>query len=220
MHYKLLKGGHLSERKCRDILELFCNDLTATQIADISGVSRVTVNGYLKIIRLAVVGFCEADGNAAKKLPFLKRDSIPGKEETPGAWYGVTMENGIVFSSCLKIIRSDDIRQFCGDYSIVEGDMSNIDLEGFHALADYSSRRLYWKGGNVMRLRSLEPVEEVVDFWNFTKRRLQKFRGMNKSTLHLHIRECEFRYNFRNDDIFTVLTGIISGRQSLAIKPF
>ena len=59
MKNKLLKGAHLSEKKCREILQLFCDDLTATQIAEISGVSRVTVNNYFRLIRSVIAGFCE-----------------------------------------------------------------------------------------------------------------------------------------------------------------
>lgn len=55
----MLKGAHLSERKCREILHYFCEDLTATQIAAITGVSRVTVNAYLKLIRTRLAQFCE-----------------------------------------------------------------------------------------------------------------------------------------------------------------
>src|SRR6187402_2164919 len=60
MKNKYLKGAHLSERKFKEILRLFAEDLTATQIASISGVSRVTVNSYLKKIRQQIARHCES----------------------------------------------------------------------------------------------------------------------------------------------------------------
>jgi transposase len=51
MKNKLVKGAHLSEEQCTEIVRLFCEDLTATQIAEATGVSRITVNNYLKSIR-------------------------------------------------------------------------------------------------------------------------------------------------------------------------
>src|SRR5262245_7525579 len=60
MKNKYLKGAHLSERKFKEILRLFAEDLTATQIANISGVSRVTVNSYLKKIRQQIARHCES----------------------------------------------------------------------------------------------------------------------------------------------------------------
>src|SRR5688572_15471674 len=59
MKNRYLKGAHLSERKVRELLKLFCEDLTATQIANITGISRITVNAYFKLIRTHIAKFCE-----------------------------------------------------------------------------------------------------------------------------------------------------------------
>ncbi len=36
-------------------------------------------------------------------------------------------------------------------------------------------------------------------FWSFAQRRLAKFNGIQASTLPLHLKECEFRWNHRDD---------------------
>src|SRR6185436_4561246 len=59
MKNKYLKGAHLSERKVRELIKLFSEDLTATQIANITGISRITVNAYFKLIRTHIAKFCE-----------------------------------------------------------------------------------------------------------------------------------------------------------------
>src|SRR5688572_1615700 len=57
MKNRYLKGAHISEKKVRELLKLFSEDLTATQIANISGISRITVNAYLKMIRTHIAAF-------------------------------------------------------------------------------------------------------------------------------------------------------------------
>ena len=37
------------------------------------------------------------------------------------------------------------------------------------------------------------------------KVRLSKFRGMNKDTFYLHLKECEFRFNYRKDNLYMLL---------------
>ena|SRR5690349_15138663 len=59
MKNRYLKGAHLSERKVRELIKLFSEDLTATQIANITGISRITVNAYFKLIRTHIAKFCE-----------------------------------------------------------------------------------------------------------------------------------------------------------------
>ena len=42
-------------------------------------------------------------------------------------------------------------------------------------------------------------------FWGFAKSRLSRFRGMHKNTFYLHLKECEFRYNNRNENMYDLL---------------
>jgi transposase len=41
------------------------------------------------------------------------------------------------------------------------------------------------------------------NFWGLAKMRLAKFRGLNRATLHL--KECEFRFNHRRDNLYQLL---------------
>lgn len=59
MKNRFLKGAHVSEVKINELLKLFSEDLNATQIAEISGISRITVNSYLKMIRTLLAEHCE-----------------------------------------------------------------------------------------------------------------------------------------------------------------
>jgi len=42
----------------------------------------------------------------------------------------------------------------------------------------------------------------------FAKVRLVKIRGLSKNTFYLHLKECEFRFNYRNQDLYKVLLKI------------
>ena len=45
-------------------------------------------------------------------------------------------------------------------------------------------------------------VNGIEGFWGFSKTRLSRFRGMSKSTFYLHLKECEFRLNYRDQDLY------------------
>ena len=69
--------------------------------------------------------------------------------------------------------------------------------------------------GMRMKLYLLHPTNnnnhghpEEVDtesFWAFTKLRLTKFNGIPMQTFFLHLKETEFRFNHRYDDIYDEL---------------
>ncbi|HRN55568.1 MAG TPA: hypothetical protein PLL71_03915 [Agriterribacter sp.] len=208
MNYKLLRGGHLPDRKCREIVELFCDDLTATQIADISGVSRVTVNNYFRVIRSVIAAFCE-DG--AGQQPHVLN---PGAVGDSSACYGFRLHKGKVATAWLRGICFTMVQQLYRE-NTAENGKTIPGLDGYHAVADCSNWQLYWPAENDTASSAVNALPEITVFWKYIKSRLQKFRGMNKSTLYLHIKECEFRYNFRDNDVLAVLTGIINSRHYL-----
>lgn len=60
MENKYLKRSHISEAKARQIVRLFCEDLTASQIAELTDLNRKTVNRILTYIRTVIVSYCES----------------------------------------------------------------------------------------------------------------------------------------------------------------
>jgi len=45
-------------------------------------------------------------------------------------------------------------------------------------------------------------INGIENFWGLAKVRLSKFRGMHKSTFNLHLKECEFRFNHRHENLY------------------
>jgi hypothetical protein len=48
-------------------------------------------------------------------------------------------------------------------------------------------------------------INEIENFWGIAKMRLAKFRGLSKSTFYLHLKECEFRFNHRGQNLYKLL---------------
>jgi transposase-like protein len=52
-------------------------------------------------------------------------------------------------------------------------------------------------------------VNGIEAFWSYCKRRLSKFNGINSDKFILHLKESEFRYNNRENDLYQILIKII-----------
>jgi len=48
-------------------------------------------------------------------------------------------------------------------------------------------------------------INGIEGFWGYAKTRLAKFRGMSKRTFYLHLKECEFRFNHRHEEVYKIL---------------
>ena len=57
--------------------------------------------------------------------------------------------------------------------------------------------------GNNEFAKGMNHINEIEA--SYAKMRLYKFRGLSKDKFNLHLKECEFRFNNRNNDLFKIL---------------
>jgi transposase len=221
MKNKYLKGAHLSERKFRELLKLFCEDLTATQIANISDISRVTVNNYLKLIRTHIAKYCEEKNPRYYNngyIPFIPINglAIPlESEETTNrkALFGIYKNTDKIHADV--IIHHDSKEVIDWAKGKLNGHASaelNKMLAPYNAIADFNNYKLHRVINEKDLSKQRTHLDEVDFFWGSLKSRIAKFRGLSGHTLFLHVKETEFRYNNRNGDLFELLTFIIQRR--------
>jgi len=51
-------------------------------------------------------------------------------------------------------------------------------------------------------------INGIEGFWSFAKERFHKYHGINKSNYPFYLKEMEFRFNHRNENIFKLLVDI------------
>lgn len=220
MKNKYLKGAHLSERKVRELLKLFCEDLTATQIANISGISRITVNAYFKLIRTHIARFCEEKNPLRYRngdVAFLPMENGTGHSpEGNGAagkksFYGIFKKEESIYTDKMACIDSGWLYDWLkGRVEADDEVVQRHQLHVYNGIADFNNVRLLRLHSGIHGgVRGRSHIDEIDLFWGMLKARLVKFRGLNGNTLYLHVKETEFRYNFRDADIFEMLLDIL-----------
>ena len=221
MKNRYLKNARIPERKVREVLNLFCQDLTATQIANISGISRITVNAYLKLIRTQIAQFCEEQNPWYFKrslLPLLsgKQTVLAGDADshpTDNQYYGIFKhENYIVTSNITHVDPVWLDNWMRGKIQVPKSTIVLYRLDMFEAIADFNRTKLHRINGEGEFTKGKSKIDEIDLFWGLLKSRIIKFRGLNTNTTYLHVKESEFRYNNRNTDLFNLVHALIQKR--------
>ncbi|HET9056508.1 MAG TPA: hypothetical protein VFN30_06655 [Chitinophagaceae bacterium] len=226
MKNKYLKGAHLSEYKFRELLKLFCEDLTATQIADIINISRVTVNNYLKLIRTHIANYSDKKivdnyNSAPASLAVFNRPHVSLQNEVNQSkpLFGIYKREGKIATD---IIMHPDAKEII---NWAKGKTDGLAEEALHevlrrymAIADFTNYRLYPVVYN-MGIKESQQSDDVVFFWDLLKSRIVKFRGLSGHTLFLHVKETEFRYNHQGANLFEVLSFIIEKEPLHYLRP-
>ena len=221
MKNKFLKGAHISERKVRELLKLFAEDLTATQIANISGISRITVNAYLKLIRTHIAKYCEERNPVHYNngtFAFLPLEAPVQLQPKNGvvvkkSFYGIFKQDDIIYTDKLNVDYTWLTDWLKGKIDADPAMVEKHRLDLYNGIVDFNTVKLFRINNAYSGFtKGRSQIDEIDLFWGMLKSRLVKFRGLNGNTLYLHVKETEFRYNFRNEDMFELLVNIIHKR--------
>ena len=211
---KYIKRSHISEKKTQIILRCFASDCTANRTAEISGVSRVSVNKLFMKLRIRLCqlsplsettepGEDEVDESyfGAKRVRGKRGHGAAGK--TPV--FGLIKRGGGVYVQIVKNCSKAELMPIIKG-NILKG--STVHSDGWKSydgliLNGYDHYRVYHSKNEFARGKS--HVNGIEAFWSAAKRRMAKFNGCAAHTFVLHLKESEFRYNFRQRDFYLFL---------------
>jgi transposase len=208
------KRSKISEKKFREILRYFTLDLNASQITKLTGLNRNTVNRYLKEIRKNIAKHCQQSspfiGEVEIDESYFGARRIKGHRGR-GAFgktivFGIFKRNGKVYTEivpdCRRATLQAVIRGRVDPSSVIHSD----GWRGYDGLVDLGYKkhfRVNHRNDEFVNKKS--HINSIESFWGFAKSRLTRFRGMTKSTFYLHLKECEFRFNYRGENIYNLL---------------
>lgn len=199
----------LTTTKLNKIFLCFSEDLTATVTARIAGVNRNTVNRYFTIIREKIAKLSIAEYNQAmsgEAPPHFEARSVLGKklkrvlEKRPVL--GLLKRGKKVF---ITVIQDHSLESFFSGLreNLCEHRPAHWAVPEVYMglqLSEYDQYRVCFGGYE----NGLD-VKGIDNFLAFTKKRLSKFNGCSSGSLLLHLKECEFRYNHRGEDLFKLV---------------
>lgn len=223
--------------KRNKLIKCFAMDMDATKAAELAKVNRNTANLWYRHLREMIYQECrraprlfgelemdqaEFGGRGrkrmiqhlkhlAKKLPHSEymRVAKEIRKEHKVMVFGVVQRRGLVY---VEVIQKADkrtlmplVRLVAEPGSTIYTDkwrgFNDLGLDGYtHKSVNHSEEYVAQDGSHINGIEA---------FWSFAKRRLTKFNGIARTTLQLHIKECEFRYN-NKDNVLGALKQILT----------
>jgi transposase-like protein len=205
----MIKYTKLSNYTIKKILRCFCTDLTAVQTSKLLDINRNTINRFYKIFREIIIelstieragkidnGEVELDESyfGAKRVRGKKGRGARGKTIV----FGILKRDGKVFTNIVANCSRSEL------LPIIQGKVlenTTVYTDGWRSYdglitLGYKHYRIHHHNNEFARGKN--HVNGIESFWSYAKTRLSKFRGF-KGNLALHLRECEFRFNHRDD---------------------
>jgi len=202
---KYYKHSHISEATFRVFLKHFCYDETAERIALETGISRQSSLLILGKLRQRISEWCEEEerlsGEVEVDESYFGARRVRGKRGRGASGkipvVGLLKRKGKVYT---KIVQNCSREQLL---PIIQGKVLSESIFFTDTWRSYVSLILH--GYKHYRIhhhenefaRGKNHVNGIESFWSFTKARLLKMKGVRKDTFVLHLKESEFRWNYR-----------------------
>lgn len=215
MKNRYSKHSHISERKFREILRFFAADLEVKKIAELTDMNRRTVSDLVQKIRIRIEKLAEDEsiftsGEIEIDESYFGSRHIKGKRgrgaigKTPVL--GMKKRGDKVYTqiveNCTAKTLVPIIKRLAPDDSTIYSD----EWKAYDGLVNAGYKKHY-------RVRHCEDVfangrahvNGIENFWGIAKVRLSRFRGIKKGKFHLHLKETEWRFNHRGENIYKIL---------------
>ena len=215
MKNKYVYHAKISEAKFRQILKCFSLDLTATQTAEMTSVSRNAVNRLYLAIRTRIAEYSRQTSPVSGEIEVV--ESYFGPNRTPGKRgrgaggktivFGLFKRNGKVYTEIVSDCSAKTLQGIIRGKVDIDSVIHSDGWRGYNGLVDVGYEKHYRveHGKDEFSKGNGKHINGIESFWGYAKHRLMKFKGIPKDKFEIHLKETEFRFNHRGQDLYQFL---------------
>lgn len=210
-----MKYSKLSKYQRKKILEAFCLELTAVQAAQQLGLNRNTVDRFYTLFRERIA-----------KYQQQQRARLSGDIEIDESYFGsrhrgdprgrstkvkipvigILKRRGQVFTAIIPDASRKTLVPIIE--TLVAKSKSNVYTDKWRSydglvLSGYKHYRI---NHSKEFARSHNHINGIESFWSYVKRKMRKHNGIPRHKFPLYLKEAEFRFNHRQENLYVLLS--------------
>ena len=215
---RYFRFSKLSEARFRRVVKCFATDLTATQTASLTGLSVRSVNGiYLRLGR-KIAAECERqsplDGVLEADESYFGPHRVRGRCGRGAGGktivFGLLQRGDKVYTAIVPNASKAALQAVIRGRASLSSVLHTDGWAGYHGLVDLGyDKHLRVEHRENIFAQQLNHINGIESFWSLAKRRLARFCGVPKHTFYLHLKESEFRFNHRHNDLYKTLLNFL-----------
>jgi transposase-like protein len=213
------RRSRIAEWKFRSLLRYFALDLTASAAAQLTELSERSVITIFGKIRRRIADECERqspfnNGEVEVDESYFGPHRVRGKRGRGASGktivFGLFKRDDQVYTEIVTNCKKATLQAIIRGRVSIDAVIHSDGWRGYDGLVDvgYSKHYRVNHGDNEFA-NSQSHINGIESFWSFAKRRLQKFNGVPAETFYLHLKECEWRFNHRHDNLYQELLRLL-----------
>jgi len=114
-----------------------------------------------------------------------------------------------VYTQVVPNCRATTLQAAIRGHVVLDSTILSDCLSSYHGLVDLGYQTSTHPPQRQSIRQGPNHINGIESFWSFPKRRLAKFNGLSKQTFQLHLKECEFRFNHRHDNLYLAVLKLL-----------
>lgn len=211
--------SRISEYKFRLLIRYFALDLSASDTAELTGLTHKTVNTIFLKIRRRMAEDCKRQspfksGEVEVDESYFGPRRVRGKRGRGASGktivFGLLKRDGKVYTEIVPDCKKATLQAIIRGRVALETVIHSDGWRGYDGLVDvgYAKHFRVEHGANEFA-RGTHHINGIESFWSYAKRRLQKFNGVSARTFNLHLKECEWRFNSKSKNLYLELLSLL-----------
>ena len=212
------RRSRISEKVFRGLTKAFAMDLTATDAAELTGLSVRSVNDIYLKIRQRIAEHCEGQspfrGEVEIDESYFGPKRIRGKRGRGAGGktivFGVLKRGDCVYTQIVPDVKKTTLRKAIQGKVDLDTIVHSDGWPGYDGLVDVGyARHLRVNHGDDEFANARSHINGIESFWSYANHRLARFHGIPKHTFYLHLKETEYRFNHRRDNLYQAVLKLL-----------
>jgi len=198
-----------------DVLYYFYLEVSARKCARELGLDYETVSKRYAVFRQAIMLHTSAEFKKLKGKIEADESYFGGKRKgnrgrgafNKQAVFGILERDGRVYTAVVDNVSAKTLFAHIkkttrkGSVFYTDDFKSYKDLKQYGKHSRVKHSKTFGRGHN--------HINGIEGFWSYAKERFHKYHGIKKQNYHAYIKEMEFRFNHRNEQLYPLLVDII-----------
>lgn len=215
---KYYRSAKIGEAKFREVLRCFGEDLTASSTARMTGVTVRSVNDiFIRLRRrLAAISNCKSSLSGIIEVDesYFGPHRVKGKRGR-GAGdktivFGILKRGDEVWTQIVPNAKKRTLQRLIRGKVSLDSVIHSDGWVGYDGLVDvgFAKHLRVRHADNEFAVKE-NHINEIESFWGYAKHRLARFKGIRQEKFFLHLKETEFRFNHRKDNLYKLMLRIL-----------
>jgi len=216
MASRWVKGSKISNRQIGKLIDYFVLEVPASKASMMMSINRNTAQRIYNVIRIKLAQECE------ERSPFKgevevdesyfggRRKGQRGRgaaDKVPV--FGILKRNGRVYTRIVEDVSRKTLRTIIRKKVVPKSAIYTDSFRSYDGLVLDGFKHYRVNHDSDFSDGKRNHINGIENFWGYAKMKLKRYYGISRKHYYLYLKEVEFRFNHRNEDLRTVIESIL-----------